>query len=626
MSNQFKLLSEKQSQNLTQIVQNFFLRSAQIIYGSRENSPLKSSHSSSQISKNSNRWFNLDLESFQLPKSALSLWKGQDILQMPPLVVETVLDLRGLERNQTLIFDGENIVKTDKKAEIVLERWLVEFDLNTFDNDSVELPAIYKRMIVTFRSLYTLTLLLPAYNLREKLAGFDQASSSIALRARIVDGSQQISSHGRIGLSRDLTGHKGDKSHLISRSMEPVLTPIGALKISVSYRRSCGFEVRDNEEFISRQIESNITSLKGSLPSNESIPSITGRSHSSQRRSSLRSVPLFKAGSLATHLQTNASNTPNSGGSSSLGSKPIPVTLNRTNSSTTRKSSQNSPQPAKRENLFAESYDSLAAIRRHSHEGDATFMSSNSSKFASSFGSRFRSSIEGDSKNKITGVGSDSSNLSTFVKMMESKPDLNLGAGEADKDTGTKYDDSIRQFKKFQQSNKLFSQSPADKNRVASSLPQKSISVSPYSVNVMAGTSYSPARRRSSASSSYSPSLRFMKLAQASGPSNPTITPAVGYAERFLASSAGGEMSSSSLQAELLRQRSYKEQVFESDDEDDKKDEGKAKNAHSSRPKSMQFYRGRGSMERRRVRSEEEDDELLFTMSDMASARNNNIY
>jgi len=631
----------------------------------------------------------------------LSLWRTRDVLLLPPLVVETVLDLRGLEANQTLVFEEENMLKTAKKSEIVLERWLVEFDMSIFDNQSVEVPGIYKRLVVLFRVLYTVLRLLPAYQLRNSLLESGQSALSVCVRAKILDGSKKIGSKGRIGLSRDLgRGSPGTgRSHLSTYLMQPVLTPIGALKVSASYRTSCDFAVRDNEELISGQLlgeapRSRSPSSPGSVPRSRRQLSTTGTGQSPRRRSSVRSVPLFKVGSVASsssqhqqqalaHARPSVSprrHGPRGNGSfdsglvanlssNSLASfasmrergdftstkkeisnippgKPLPMQNTSTqnpptqNPSTQNLSTQNPPtQNSQKQNSFSRSFSSSS----NNYTADASIgaVASPPAKFASSFGSRFRTSIgsrQGSADNlasanpalqnfrmharSIGSVGSeqDPSNslymdedLESFVKMLDSKPSLRLGATN-EKSASRIYGESLREFKQLQKSNELFSEREAEE--VGTNAGQKDpfarkgtpVPISPHP----RGTAL-PANRRASSSSSYSysPSFQFMKLASSSGPSNPTVTPAVGYAGRFSSSpqtdppfaavgqmlrrssaassysaqhqgSAGDPVSRNTsfsrlpheLDPEALKLRSYKEQVFVSDDEDsdDQKD------------------------------------------------------
>ncbi|QPG73835.1 hypothetical protein FOA43_001150 [Brettanomyces nanus] len=851
-SKQFKLLSEKQSENLAQIIQNFFVKSACIIVGARA-SVSECSDEASSLTHRTNRWFNIELDESSsiaaMSSEELKLWKTKDILLLPPLVVETVLDLRGLEPNQTLVIDDGTIIKTDKKLEIVLERWLIEFDLTSFDNDSIELPTIYKKLIILFRSLYTLVRLLPAYGLRNSFMKSTQSSSNLSLKANILDGTKSISSKGRIGLSKSFSEASGE-NHLASRRLTSVLTPIGALKISSSYRINCHFEVRDNEELLSNQFmmeknssqESIISAVRvlkeptygsdrdASLPIHQSTsPLSIGSSHSREqkeppgqqnqtqiltqspkRRSSIRSVPLFKGGSIASSasppvsqlpasVTSKGSPGPSNGASSYVTSKPIPVTLNRTRSNTSvvLRNQQTRDSFNRSVSSFNTSFGSVERQQQlQQHETGTTpvpsgyqmlpTLSSASSKFPSSFGSRFRGSRQNSVSSQLAGTNnpvlqnfklrsktiasseSDSGptnsmylddDLDSFVKMLDSKPDLRLASGSTTITGGssdqpqpassTIFDDSLREFKQFQKRNDLFN----DRVASSSSLPLRrgsseryTRSISPGNMVVSATPRSIPTamqspgwsqRRSSAASSSYSPSIQFMKLGSSSGPVGPTLSPVVSYANRFSASSSGetsvvgilrrkssaasshsryrgmtparenstshstqnrsslgnyssrnvsqrevqrpthsgaslgsrkskesqgsrdshGSRSSRGSESpgdsqlvdpEFLKLRSYNEQVFESDGEDDNERNNNSLSNHDS-PQSedrklspsglttkspfvphgpanlhqLAIYRRQGSSDYTHNRNEDDEDELLFAMSDMTLAKNN---
>ncbi|KAG7800406.1 hypothetical protein KL944_003979 [Ogataea haglerorum] len=691
-----KLLSEKQSDKLAQIIQNFFLKAAHVIFHFRvafpsvvlqpEDSYGAMGDSFSQ-SKYNNRWFNLDLGNYQIPRNELSLWRNKDILSLPPLVVETYLDLRGLSSNQTLMLD-EVIVKTNKKSEIVLERWLIEFDLSSFDNEVMEFPSIYKKIIILFRSLYLLAGLLPSYKLRDKLVKSKSKNSAIHVSCRILDGSKPITSKGRIGLSKRLLS---EDEHTSSKKLQPVLTPIGAFRVSVSYRTNCNFQVSDNEEALSSQFMldhlpsvrtnydsdgNSLTSPMEYLQNRVSSASIHLSDQSPRRRSSTRSVQLFKVGSI------NSSSSPPPGAtqsnqsvSSFSTSKPIPVTLNKTNSSA-------SLVPILRQNRDSLP-KSIGSMVQNQVQDTGHQVSSNSRKFSSSFGSRFRkvssrnNSLDGQlvvanqpfstptnnpilhnfrSRNKSpsvssTELGPSSSiymddDLDSFMKMLDSKPDLRFPSNSP-----SVYEDPLANFKTFQKSNDFLTLdqqqhgSPSSNQIMIHSQSQTS-----QSQVFKKRTVSSDRSRRGSISSNYSPTSQALRP----GVSAPMVTPSVTYG-KFHASS--GSPSNSSLaqylrhnpsppasatavatvhnslrrltnssqrtntnstnsssrpvNPELLKLKSFNQDVFESDDDDH--------DVHSPRstdPKSRNTGPSSGH-------AEDDEDDLLFAMSDMTLAKNN---
>ncbi|ODV93526.1 hypothetical protein PACTADRAFT_62456, partial [Pachysolen tannophilus NRRL Y-2460] len=141
-----KIKSSHSNRNIdksTQVIQNFFLKASHIIAQARSPppSPVKAHHVETKGSQvKLNKWFNLELDEYDAPpREDLKLWRilssssssdlSSSILNLPPLVIETYLDLRDLNNNQTLILlDKGNLISVTrgtKKTEVVLERWLV---------------------------------------------------------------------------------------------------------------------------------------------------------------------------------------------------------------------------------------------------------------------------------------------------------------------------------------------------------------------------------------------------------------------------------------------------------------------------------------------------------------------
>lgn len=248
----------KQNAKLVQVIQNFFTKSVQIVLQARLLS--ESRYDKDDIGVKINKWFNLHMESnSDMVKDEIKLWKGfTDITQVPPMIIETYIDLRSINARETVLLKDENdhpwtVAKGGgKKHEVVLERWLIEFDRNDVSGSIIdELPLIYKQAIILFRSLYGFTRLMPAFKLK-KLMNHSKAKK-LPLGNKILDGKKPISSKGRIGLSKPIIPHQmlTTESHLTQRNFAPIQTTLGTLKVSVAYRNHYQFEVSDNEELLS---------------------------------------------------------------------------------------------------------------------------------------------------------------------------------------------------------------------------------------------------------------------------------------------------------------------------------------------------------------------------------------
>lgn len=249
--------SHSSKSKLNQVVQNFFSKATQVVVQSRLGPRQRDK------SHKLNKWFNLETDELEAFRDDLKLWRTIDIYsdKMPPVVVETYLDMRHLNANQTLVLEdlhGKrwNASFGGRKTEVVLERWVIEIQRPESPQQSpassTELPMAYKKCILLFRALYTYCRLLPAWTLQKKLAKSKLSASPLKIGCRVLNGAQPISSRGRVGLSKPVSGGSAG-AHLGSFSFDPVEIPSGVFKISVSYRTNCSFAVDDSEAMLSSQ-------------------------------------------------------------------------------------------------------------------------------------------------------------------------------------------------------------------------------------------------------------------------------------------------------------------------------------------------------------------------------------
>lgn len=254
---------------LNQVAYNYFTKTAHTVVLAR------SAHSSSfagGTTLKTNKWFNLDLPEVQDIRENLRQWKNIDVTlgsrsqpsnneSVPPLVIEVFLDLRNLRDQQSLVYvdpsgRSHSIAGGARNSEIVLERWVVEFrptaNRSVSDLRQDDLPVIYKKAIVLLRSLYTYLRLLPAWDLVSSLSSRAKPDSGLQVDCRIVNGSQPISSKGRIGLTKSLGGaaHQA-QDHLDTLYLAGLNAHVGELQLSVSYRKHVDFRVGDSEAILS---------------------------------------------------------------------------------------------------------------------------------------------------------------------------------------------------------------------------------------------------------------------------------------------------------------------------------------------------------------------------------------
>ncbi|GEQ69871.1 hypothetical protein JCM33374_g3546 [Metschnikowia sp. JCM 33374] len=268
--------SRRRHSKLVQVVQNFFTKTSQVIVQARSvaeakvspyetaatGSGLASANGNGSGSSKINKWFNLHMPSLdnEWVRQELRPWKSHvDLSQFPPMIIETYLDLRQLSPCQMVMLEDDHggmwpvAEGGSKKSEVVLERWLIEFDRTTINPSPMteELPLVYKQAIVLIRVIYGIVRLLPAYKAKKLVA--KSSNKNLALRNRFVDGKQPVNSKGRIGLSKSIVPHQMllTDSHMTQREFSPIHTSLGTLRVSVAYRNHHKFNVQDQEERLS---------------------------------------------------------------------------------------------------------------------------------------------------------------------------------------------------------------------------------------------------------------------------------------------------------------------------------------------------------------------------------------
>ncbi|CAI4865048.1 serine/threonine protein kinase regulatory subunit ATG13 [Saccharomyces cerevisiae S288C] len=263
-----------------QLIDSFFLKTTLLIC-STESSRYQSS--TENIFLFDDTWFEDHSELVSELPEIISKWSHYDgRKELPPLVVETYLDLRQLNSSHLVrLKDHEghlwNVCKGTKKQEIVMERWLIELDnssptFKSYSEDETDVNELSKQLVLLFRYLLTLIQLLPTTELYQLLIksynGPQNEGSSnpitstgplVSIRTCVLDGSKPILSKGRIGLSKPIINTYSNAlnesnlpAHLDQKKITPVWTKFGLLRVSVSYRRDWKFEINNtNDELFS---------------------------------------------------------------------------------------------------------------------------------------------------------------------------------------------------------------------------------------------------------------------------------------------------------------------------------------------------------------------------------------
>lgn len=314
-----------QRQRLNQVIQNYHTKAALIILQSRVE--LSPAYSQKTDTKRVNRWFNLDIDETDEYKDEIRRWKTCDVdyNRPPPLVIEIFLTTEPLQQGQRLVIiddDGKrwdvmntlssahttsraNQRRTPDVNEVLLERWTIELgdatapippDLATL------LPLVYKKSIVSFRSLYTYTNFLPAWKLSRKV-GKGRSHMAMRLGYRLIDGTRLTDLSRLDNLSLRLFDSNTDV--LSSYDFGVTDSPAGPFSVKVKYRQNCDFRIDDSEELLSsRFLGADDELFRPSLPTDKGSRAEIGSLPNDRRQNLLERPELGLAyGSLSTFHQ-----------------------------------------------------------------------------------------------------------------------------------------------------------------------------------------------------------------------------------------------------------------------------------------------------------------------------------
>lgn len=514
---------------ILKLIDSFFLKSCLLIC-SKE---LSSSNTLREYLNLSESWFEImnNYQTYDLPNTIQSWLHFDGKSTLPPLVIETYLDLRKLPESFLLRLmdrDGNlwNVCKGTKKTEVVLERWLLELDSATVDNKNITEDAsnlLNNQITLLLRYLHTLIQLLPINYLINSIN-----NPYLSIGSRIIDGSKPILSKGRIGLSKPIITTYSNEinettipAHLEQRKITPVWTKYGLLRVSVSYRRECKFQLQnlfisEENELKQNQLQRGkiITGISPTLhtvgnqelqqstsisPSTRLTYGVPGTSLEQQQLSSskkyggiTRQVQPFKVGSLNSLVyEKSTSQIPSRNPSvssvyvntsarrSSIGSNFVSNNIIGTN--TTNNNSNNNNN-----NLLGSNSDSIVSTN-FAPRADTGSIESNS-KFISSFSNiRRHSSINRNVENlnsidralrldeetilKEKGTNkqpymldntsfqnTSHDDLLAFVKLLDSKPEIKINTKFSDYTKNDSISQSLLRYQNLKSSNNLLSE------------------------------------------------------------------------------------------------------------------------------------------------------------------------
>ncbi|KAF1845524.1 uncharacterized protein K460DRAFT_286534 [Cucurbitaria berberidis CBS 394.84] len=288
---------QKHYQKVNQVIQNFFTKAALTIVSSRIVLP-PGFNKTGELKQN--KWFNVVLADSDELQRQLTEWKLMDAMagQHPSLCIEIYLDIQGLGHQQSLVVHGEDGKRWDvssalnaaeaasrsssragKLTQLVLERWKIHVgDKNLVHPSELNdpLPNVYKKAVVTFRSLFANLRLMPAFRYNKTLAKQPANNPALKLNYRITTGEFRSPHVDTLSLAL----YPSDEEVTLPQEFKPTNSPVGPLCVSVQYRTNCDFSVDDSESLLSSQFMGlddtyfeqkarGTTQVPGSLPANK---------------------------------------------------------------------------------------------------------------------------------------------------------------------------------------------------------------------------------------------------------------------------------------------------------------------------------------------------------------------
>jgi autophagy-related protein 13 len=240
--------------------------------------------------------FNVVLPDSDALQRQLTDWKVMDAMagQHPSLCIDIYLDIQGLGHTQSLAIQDDDGKKWDvaaalnsadaasgfssraaKPTQVVLERWRVHVG----DKSSVQpselndpLPNVYKKAVVTFRSLFASLRFMPAFRYNKLVAKQPATTPSLKLNYRISNGDFRSPHVDTLRLPLYPNQHPDEITEV--QNIEPTNSPVGPLCVTVEYRANCEFTVENSESLLSSQFmglddtyfEQKARQMPGSLP------------------------------------------------------------------------------------------------------------------------------------------------------------------------------------------------------------------------------------------------------------------------------------------------------------------------------------------------------------------------
>ncbi|KAL9546546.1 hypothetical protein MBANPS3_006607 [Mucor bainieri] len=244
--------SSNRNAKLESIIQNFYTKTAQIIMQSRI-PDMKNTSGKKKL----NKWFNITTHDNEKLKEELKFWKSlvkyqQEEEEPPPLVIDIYLETT----EPDLLQEGDDVygwrkldlgIQQNDVQRILIESWTLSLN-HPLPDYPVDLPNLYKRSIVFFRSLHSLVRVLPSYSLYQRLK---LRTGEISLGYRLS--TSHCNRKDEISLDHALTNV--DTIQLYE--FNDISTPLGTFKLKLLFREHCKFDTKEDSPLHGIDVEEN---------------------------------------------------------------------------------------------------------------------------------------------------------------------------------------------------------------------------------------------------------------------------------------------------------------------------------------------------------------------------------
>ncbi|EJD41889.1 hypothetical protein AURDEDRAFT_115310 [Auricularia subglabra TFB-10046 SS5] len=226
-----------------QIAHKFFNKFALVVTDARATAP-----GVPQPRPKVDKWFNLETNETDAFREALRPYRSLSSGSLPPpLLLSVLLIIPELNNGEVVVFNGgpHRTPVHPTPSSILLEQWSLDFQpAQGAQAEDIPLATVYKHAIATFRSIYTLLRVLPAWRIHKRASRRSRNSLGIEVVVGQPSGSRVLAFGVPLSptaLAIPTTAH----------AFAPVAHPSGSLAISLRYLSSAEFSIDALESLLS---------------------------------------------------------------------------------------------------------------------------------------------------------------------------------------------------------------------------------------------------------------------------------------------------------------------------------------------------------------------------------------